>query len=208
MFSRKEEQVLESTQIDNLIGENLRLVGDVYFSGGLRIDGKIEGNVISNPEEKNLVVISAKGSVTGRITAHDAVVNGTISGGLVVRNFLELQPNARVTGNIRYRQLQIARGALVEGRLQQYSNSALADDEHHTQNGQGGHQDRDTILYSVQYSLKDADLKNAETTAGEHASREAEPSTPEHGTEHGAEQNEHGNESGTVPPVRLSATPY
>jgi|GEM_PF-212717 len=208
MFSRKEEQVLESTQIDNLIGENLRLVGDVYFSGGLRIDGKIEGNVISNPEEKNLVVISAKGSVTGRITAHDAVVNGTISGGLVVRNFLELQPNARVTGNIRYRQLQIARGALVEGRLQQYSSSALADDEHHTQNGQGGHQDRDTILYSVQYSLKDAELKNAETTASEHASREAEPSTPEHGTEHGAEQNEHGNESGTVPPVRLSATPY
>jgi len=208
MFSRKEEQVLESTQIDNLIGENLRLVGDVYFSGGLRIDGKIEGNVISNPEEKNLVVISAKGSVTGRITAHDAVVNGTISGGLVVRNFLELQSNARVTGNIRYRQLQIARGALVEGRLQQYSSNALADDEPHTQNGQGGHQDRDTILYSVQYSLKDAELKNAETTAGEHASQEAEPSTPEHGTEHGAEQNEHGNEPGTVPPVRLSATPY
>jgi len=149
---RKEEQPIASTRIDNLIGESLRVVGDVYFSGGLRIDGQIEGNVICAAEEKNLVVISARGSVTGRVSAHDAVINGAVTGGLIVRNFLELQANANVTGNIRYRQLQVARGAQIEGRLQQYSDN---DEQAAINDARAMHEEPNAVLYSVQYTLQE-----------------------------------------------------
>ncbi|MCL4722104.1 MAG: polymer-forming cytoskeletal protein, partial [Gammaproteobacteria bacterium] len=46
-----------------------------------------------------------------------AVINGAIEGDLEVSHFLELQANARVTGNISYRQLQLECGATVDGKL-------------------------------------------------------------------------------------------
>ena len=49
--------------------------------------------------------------------AQSTAINGTIEGDLVVEHFLELQANARVTGNITYRQLQLECGATVDGKL-------------------------------------------------------------------------------------------
>lgn len=118
MFTKKQKKTIEITKLSSLIADNLSLVGDVSFSGGLRVDGRIEGNVIGKKDEKSLIVLSDKGCVVGRVQAYDAVVNGTITGDLVVEHFLELQANARITGNIVYRQLQMECGAVVEGKLE------------------------------------------------------------------------------------------
>jgi len=124
MFAKKSKQGVDSTRMDSLIGENIRLVGDVHFANGLRVDGHIEGNVTGATPEKNLIVLSPKGSITGCVQVHDAIVNGKVIGDLVVGHFLELQANACVTGNIRYRQLQMACGAVVQGRLMQQTDEA------------------------------------------------------------------------------------
>lgn len=118
MFRRKRNKSIEVTKLSSLIADNLDVVGDVLFSGGLRVDGKIEGNVLGKEGERSLLVLSDKGSITGRVRAYDAVINGVISGDLEVEHFLELQDNARVSGNITYRQLQMDCGAAVEGRLE------------------------------------------------------------------------------------------
>ncbi|MEQ4616919.1 MAG: polymer-forming cytoskeletal protein [Corticimicrobacter sp.] len=118
MFNKKRKRMLETTKLSSLIADNLAVNGDISFSGGLRVDGRIDGNVSGIDGEKNLIVISDKGSVIGRVSVYDAVVNGTITGDLVVEHFLELQANARITGNIVYRQLQMECGAVVEGRLE------------------------------------------------------------------------------------------
>lgn len=117
MFGNKSKQTIEVTKLSSLIAHNLQVVGDITFTGGLRIDGRVDGNVISKRGDKSLVVISEKGCVIGRVCAYDAVVNGTISGDLEVEHFLELQPDAKVSGNITYRRLQMECGATVEGRL-------------------------------------------------------------------------------------------
>lgn len=117
MFGRKQKRTIEVTKLSSLIADNLHIVGDVLFSGGLRVDGRIEGNVLGKPGEKSLIVLSEKGCIIGRVHAHDAVVNGTVSGDLEVEHFLELQAGARVSGNIAYRQLQMECGATVEGKL-------------------------------------------------------------------------------------------
>jgi cytoskeletal protein CcmA (bactofilin family) len=118
MFRRKHNKSIEVTKLSSLIADNLEIVGDVHFSGGLRIDGKVEGNVLGKEGERSLLVLSSKGTIVGRVRAYDAVINGVVSGDLEIEHFVELQDNARVSGNITYRQLQLECGAVVAGRLQ------------------------------------------------------------------------------------------
>jgi|GEM_PF-246088 len=118
MFGRKKRnKYIEVTRLSSLIADNLHVVGDVHFTGGLRIDGRVEGRVVGDGDEKSLVVLSEKGCVVGGVHSYDAVINGRILGDLVVEHFLELQAGASVSGNIRYRQLQMDCGATVEGKL-------------------------------------------------------------------------------------------
>ncbi|THF60837.1 bactofilin family protein [Pseudothauera rhizosphaerae] len=118
MFSKKHSKSIESTKLSSLIADNVHIVGDVMFSGGLRVDGKIEGNVINKGDAHGLLVLSEKGSIKGQVRVYDAVVNGSISGDLEVEHFLELQAKAHVSGNISYRQLQMECGATIEGKIE------------------------------------------------------------------------------------------
>jgi len=120
MFSKKKrsKQGVEITRLDSFIGSNMNLVGDLTFRDGLRLDGRIEGNVSGAEDEKNLIVLSEHSEIAGRVEAYDAVINGTIKGDLVVTHFLELQSNARILGNIRYRHLRMECGAVLEGKLE------------------------------------------------------------------------------------------
>jgi cytoskeletal protein CcmA (bactofilin family) len=117
MFGKRKKSGIEVTKLSSLIADNLHIVGDVHFSGGLRIDGRVEGNVFCKQGTKGLLVLSEKGFITGKVHTYDAVINGNITGDLEVEHFAELQVSANVVGNVRYRQLQMDCGATVEGKL-------------------------------------------------------------------------------------------
>ena len=125
---KKDESRIELTKLSSLIADNMEVSGDVHFLDGLRVDGRIKGNVLTKAGTKSLLVLSDQGSITGNVSAYDAVVNGTIVGDLEVEHFVELQANARVTGNIIYRQLRMDCGATVEGKLTRRGGSAEADE--------------------------------------------------------------------------------
>ena len=117
-FRRKSDQAIDVTRLSSLIDGGVEIVGDVLITDGLRIDGRVQGEVRSRPDARGLLVLSEKGSIEGSVKVHDAVINGTIKGDLEVEHFLELQPGARITGNISYRRLRMECGASVDGRLQ------------------------------------------------------------------------------------------
>jgi cytoskeletal protein CcmA (bactofilin family) len=121
MFANlKKRPFIKMAALSTLIAEGVEITGDVVFTGGMRVDGRIEGDVIGRkPEGKSptLLVLSAKGRIEGTIRCGDAVINGTVTGDLDVEHRLELQSDARVCGTIRYRQLQMDVGAGVEGQL-------------------------------------------------------------------------------------------
>lgn len=118
MFRRKPRTPIEVTKLTSLVSPQMEIAGDVVFSGGLRVDGRIRGNVICEAGTRGLLVLSDKGSIAGSVRVHDAVINGRIEGDLEAAHFLELQANARVTGNIVYRQLRMECGASVDGKLE------------------------------------------------------------------------------------------
>ena len=108
-------------RIDSLIGATTRIEGNVYFSGGLRVDGAVRGNVAGLPDQPATLVISEQARIDGEVQAAHVVVNGTINGPVDARETLELQAGSRVKGDIHYKSIEIQQGAVIEGRLVHYS---------------------------------------------------------------------------------------
>jgi cytoskeletal protein CcmA (bactofilin family) len=117
--NRRKKAFIPATRLATLVAEGVEISGDVRFVEGMRIDGRIAGDVSGQGAEgsASLLVLSAAGRITGSVRCTDAVINGTVEGDLDVEHRLELQSEARVTGTIRYRQLQMDVGAAVTGQL-------------------------------------------------------------------------------------------
>lgn len=106
------------SQIGSLIGAGTTVRGDMTFTGGLRIDGTVQGSVhCSDPDKGGMLVISETGAVEGEVRGAHLVVAGRISGPVVATVLLELQPKARVHGDVQYRALEMHHGAIVQGTL-------------------------------------------------------------------------------------------
>lgn len=103
--------------IDSLIGASTRIEGDVHFKGGLRIDGQVNGNVIADASVPSVLVISEHAKIIGQIRVAHLVVNGEIAGPVYSAELLELQPKARITGDVHYKALEMHSGAIVAGKL-------------------------------------------------------------------------------------------
>jgi cytoskeletal protein CcmA (bactofilin family) len=112
MFGRKTKNT-----IDSLIGATTTIEGNLTFKGGLRIDGKVKGNVTAESGQESMLVISEQAKVEGEVRVAHLVVNGEIVGPVHSSELLELQPKARITGNVYYKALEMHGGALVSGQL-------------------------------------------------------------------------------------------
>lgn len=116
MFGKRERA--PQKRIDSLIGAGTIVRGDLVFEGGLRIDGEVHGNVTAAEGKPATVVISEKARVDGRIQVTHVVINGTVNGPVVATDYLELQPKARIAGDVSYRTLEMHVGAVIQGRLE------------------------------------------------------------------------------------------
>lgn len=117
MFLKKEKSSKPQSRIDSLIGVGTKIEGDVTFVGGLRVDGEVKGNVRSTGDGGGILVVSEHARIEGEIHVSHLVINGTIIGPVFSSEFLELQPRARVTGDVQYSSLEMHLGAIVQGRL-------------------------------------------------------------------------------------------
>jgi cytoskeletal protein CcmA (bactofilin family) len=127
MFSKRKRPAIQATQLASLIAEDVEIRGDLSFARGIRVDGCVKGDIVGRAAEGQggaLLVLSEKGRIEGAVTCRDAVINGTVIGDLFIEHFLELQANARVTGSIRYGQLQMDVGAVVRGQVFDAENEA------------------------------------------------------------------------------------
>ncbi len=117
MFGKKKTTSVQQTKLATLVAHDVRITGDLEFSDGLRMDGHVCGNVTGKANTQTLLVLSDRGSIEGNVHGYDVVVNGKIIGDVIADHFVELQPNAHVTGNIYYQQLRMDCGASVDGKL-------------------------------------------------------------------------------------------
>ena len=122
MFSKK-----KGLPIETLIGKQARLVGNMTFVGGLRLDGQLLGNLTAEDKQRSMLVLSEHASIEGEVRAAHIIVSGTITGPVYASELLELQPKARILGNVHYAALEMHQGAVVEGVLAHISDADKTD---------------------------------------------------------------------------------
>ena len=107
----------------SLIARGTVIRGDLRFSGALHLDGRIEGSVLGDGEDA-MFTLSEHGEVQGEIRVPHAVINGHVIGDVQVSARLELAPQARIDGDLRYHTLEMAAGAQVNGRVSRQTEEA------------------------------------------------------------------------------------
>lgn len=113
MFGKKKQPPIKS-----LIAQGCNITGDLSFSDGLRIDGHVLGNVhASEPQGSSILVISEHASVTGGVYAQHVIINGKVNGPVHAAELLELQPKAKIEGDVAYKALEMHQGATILGLL-------------------------------------------------------------------------------------------
>lgn len=125
-FGKKANKI--DNRIDTLVGVETRIEGDLHFSGGLRVDGAIRGNVSEQNGTPSTLILGEHGKIEGAITAAKIVLIGKVIGPVKSSQFIELQTTARITGDLYYKSLEMHTGAVIEGKLV-YLGDGAGDDE-------------------------------------------------------------------------------
>ena len=112
MFGKKAQPPIRS-----LIAQGSRIEGNLRFTEGLRIDGEVVGNTSATLDQPSILVISEAAVVQGELHADHVIINGTVRGPVHARELLELQPQARIEGDVYYKALEMHRGATITGQL-------------------------------------------------------------------------------------------
>jgi cytoskeletal protein CcmA (bactofilin family) len=114
----KNKPVRGNASVETLIGAQVTIRGDVHFSGGLYVEGSIHGGVFAEDgASAALLTIAEKGSVHGEVRAPMVIVNGELHGDVHATERIELGPHARIQGNVYYKLVEMAAGAMITGRM-------------------------------------------------------------------------------------------
>lgn len=125
MFFKKENKI--DSRIDTLIGADTIVTGDIVFSGGLRVDGTIRGNVQGQDGTESTIILSENGRIEGAVNTTKIVLNGAVVGPVAASQFIELQTKARITGDLHYKSLEMHMGAVIDGKLVHTEENATDD---------------------------------------------------------------------------------
>jgi cytoskeletal protein CcmA (bactofilin family) len=96
------------------IGANSVFVGNIRGTGQFVVSGEVHGD----GQLEGALNLSASGSWHGQIQAQQAIVAGKITGGLSVKDKLEIGYTAVIRGRVTARTVAIAKGAIVDGEIE------------------------------------------------------------------------------------------
>jgi cytoskeletal protein CcmA (bactofilin family) len=103
--------------VDTLVGPQVTLRGDLEFSGGLYVEGRIVGRVTAIAGTQAVLMLAENGSIEGEVHAPVVMIDGRLDGDVHASERVELASKARVTGNVHYRVVEMHAGAQLTGRL-------------------------------------------------------------------------------------------
>lgn len=111
---RKNQAIAEYSGKATVVAGDAEINGDIRFSGALQVDGRVIGNIDAN---EGVVSVSREGYVEGVIKAPKVIVDGVLVGDVHASEYLQLDAQARVDGDLYYRFMETVAGAQVNGRL-------------------------------------------------------------------------------------------
>ena len=121
MFKQKPSK---NAKVDTLIGAKTRINGDIEFSGGLHLEGYINGNVKGDSSAGTFLSVSQHGSIEGSVIAPNVILNGIVKDDIKTMKQVELGAKAHVLGNVHYTIIETAVSTQINGKLIHRANPA------------------------------------------------------------------------------------
>ncbi|MFL6277284.1 MAG: polymer-forming cytoskeletal protein [Blastocatellia bacterium] len=97
-----------------LIGRGIEVSGDIFFSDQLRVDGKVEGKIVS---DSGTLVIGESGRLEAQVDVGTCIIQGALHGNLIAKTKVEIHKSGRVHGDLITPVLLIEEGALFNGAI-------------------------------------------------------------------------------------------
>ncbi|MGA1677044.1 MAG: bactofilin family protein, partial [Pseudomonadales bacterium] len=97
----------------SIVSAGTVITGDLSCTGVLKVEGEINGSVLSARQ----VMLAKGGAIRGDVTAHEIVLGGVVDGNVTAADRLELQPTAVVNGNIGTKSIVVMEGARINGAV-------------------------------------------------------------------------------------------
>lgn len=108
----------ENLTQQNRIGKGTTIIGDIRSDGDFRIEGHIEGNLVT----PGRVVIGKTGSVIGTLSSSFADIEGHFSGQLELSETLTLKSTATIEGEVEVGKLSVEPGAVFNASCKMKGN--------------------------------------------------------------------------------------
>ena len=111
MWKEKTDMKKNDAQIKAYMGEDTIFNGLLNFTGTVRIDGKFEGQVIT----EDTLIIGETGHLTAEISAGTVICMGYVEGTVIASQKIEIHSTSKVVGNIKSPALNIELGGVFDG---------------------------------------------------------------------------------------------
>ena len=108
---------MKTAKVETIIGHNTEINGNVTFRGGLHVDGKVKGNIVSEDDSDSILILSEEGVIEGEVRVPNVLLNGQVVGDVHASDRVELANRARIEGNVYYNLLEMEMGAAINGNL-------------------------------------------------------------------------------------------
>ena len=115
MFGKRHPSELQD--VATLIGAATSVEGDLRVSGGVHLEGRVRGNVLAEASGGASLFIAERAVIEGVVDVPTVIVHGEVRGDIRAVSKVELGPKAKVAGNVHYGMIEMASGALIQGRL-------------------------------------------------------------------------------------------
>ena len=115
MWGRKKRKAAK--QLNTVLSQQTRIVGDLSFSGVLFVDGHVKGDVVSDSDGDSLVTIGINGIVEGEVRVPRVIIYGRVAGDVKASERVELRTGSKLQGNLYYQTMEMHAGAEVNGKM-------------------------------------------------------------------------------------------
>lgn len=105
------------SSVECLIGQTTLIEGNVRYSGGLHVEGRVVGDIVAEDGDTSMLSIGETGRVEGNIHVANLVIHGAVHGDVTATSKITVSARAKINGNVRYRIIELESGAEINGQL-------------------------------------------------------------------------------------------
>ncbi len=101
-----------SDKVTTIIGPGTRVEGTLEAKGIIRVDGMVQGKIITAAE----IIVGEEGKVDADVEAGNLVIAGFMTGNAQIRGRLEIKQGGTLRGDLQADKVIMEEGAVFDGR--------------------------------------------------------------------------------------------